>query len=297
MRTTIWCQQTDACGSHTFRRALASPLQRRRSSFNPDTDPTTSRTAVKGVYPFANGSPYYYNLINDGDGVINSVKPSGRECERPATHDKGVECSGAPQGKGPTARRLLQSLSLITFASPKRPRPTRSPIIKGLRPVPFQELRRCFARTLPAARHYWSAGRYRDPHVAKELCVFESGRPRDFSALSRQPVGQGSDPDSAGAGAKHGFEFSIHRSPFTHPGCEQKSSMDGDPQTGRTMFLLGAGGSMNVRASRKPCRSIRAIMLGVWWSRRRAECNDAPDANPGPFYTALMLQHGAGNSP
>src|SRR6266480_1441861 len=136
--------------------ASVTPASAQNEQFIPILSYRTGAYAVNGV-PFANGMADYYAMINERDGGINGVKLLVEECETGYATDKGVECYERLKGKGPTGAAFVNPLSTgITFASPKRPRLTRSRLSRWAMaaPIPRTEpcsrtISRCSARIGP----------------------------------------------------------------------------------------------------------------------------------------------------
>ena len=98
--------------------ALAAPAAAQNEQFIPVLSYRTGAYAVNGV-PFANGMADYYNLINERDGGINSVKLLVEECETGYATDKGVECYERLKGR-PDRRGLHQSAVDRYYIRPHR---------------------------------------------------------------------------------------------------------------------------------------------------------------------------------
>ena len=149
--------------------ALATPAAAQNEQFIPILSYRTGAYAVNGV-PFANGMSDYYNLINERDGGINSVKLLVEECETGYATDKGVECYERLKGKGPTGAAFFNPLSTgITLALTEKTATDKIPIITMGYGRANSKNGAVFSYNFPLLGTYWSAADIAIQHVAKEL--------------------------------------------------------------------------------------------------------------------------------
>src|SRR5215208_4683164 len=276
--------------------AFATPAAAQNEQFIPVLSYRTGAYAVNGV-PFANGMADYYNLINERDGGINSVKLLVEECETGYATDKGVECYERLKGKGPTGAAFFNPLSTgITFALTEKTATDKIPIITMGYGRADSKNGAVFSYNFPLLGTYWSAADIAIQHVAKELGGFDKLKGKKISLVFHDsPYGKEPIPTLQVLAQKHGFEFTPI--PVTHPGVEQKSQWLAIRQNRPDYVLLWGWGVMNGTAV-KEAAAIgypRDKMIGVWWSGAEPDVTPAGDQAAG--YKALMLQHGDGKYP
>ena len=222
--------------------ALAAPAAAQNEQFIPILSYRTGAYAVNGV-PFANGMSDYYNLINERDGGINSVRLLVEECETGYATDKGVECYERLKGKGPTGAAFFNPLSTgITFALTEKTATDKIPIITMGYGRADSKNGAVFSYNFPLLGTYWSAADIAIQHVAKELGGFDKLKGKKISLVFHDsPYGKEPIPTLQVLAQKHGFEFTPI--PVTHPGVEQKSQWLAIRQNRPDYVLLGAGAS------------------------------------------------------
>jgi branched-chain amino acid transport system substrate-binding protein len=140
---------------------------------------------------------------------------------------------------------------------------------------------------------YWTAADIAVKYVAqKEGGIDKLKGKKIFLVYHDSPYGR--EPITLLQERAKEYGFTFEALPVTHPGVEQKSQWLQVRQNRPNWVLLWGWGVMNSTAVKEAAAVgfPRDKMLGVWWSGAEPDVTPAGDGAKG--YSALMLQHGAG---
>jgi branched-chain amino acid transport system substrate-binding protein len=284
-------------GSALFGAALAAllapPAAAQNEQFIPHLVYRTGPYAPNGI-PFANGVADYYNLVNERDGGINGVKINFEECETGYATDRGVECYERLKGKGPTGAPYFFPLSTgITFALMEKGAVDKIPIMTMGYGRSDTAAGRYFPYSFPMLGTYWTAADIALKYIGqKEGGIEKLKGKKIFLVYHDSPYGR--EPITLLQARAKDYGYTFEALPVTHPGVEQKATWLQVRQNRPNWVLLWGWGVMNSTAVKEAAAVgfPRDKMLGVWWSGAEPDVTPAGEGAKG--YSALMLQHGAG---
>jgi branched-chain amino acid transport system substrate-binding protein len=273
--------------------ALCAPALAQNEQFIPSLVYRTGAYAPNGI-PWANGVSDYYNLINERDGGINGVKIVFEECETGYATDRGVECYERLKGKGATGAAYFFPLSTgISFALVDKTPADKIPVVTMGYGRSESADGRFFPYVFPLLGTYWTAADIALKYIAsKEGGTDKLKGKKIFLVYHDSPYGR--EPIRLLEQRAKDYGYTFEALPVTHPGVEQKATWLQIRQNRPNWVLLWGWGVMN-STSIKEAVGIgfpRDKMVGVWWSGAEPDVVPAEDGAKG--YTALALQHGAG---